>query len=166
MPKPKECAHCNKPATIHLTQILDNKIYKVDLCEDCQMKNQFAGDLGLESFSKLAIALSQGGTVESEIDPCPSCGCTQADLQNTGKFGCSTCYEAFEPLLEEIFQNIQSSPQHKGKIPLRGRERMERARKLLSLRKKLEAAIREERYEDAALLRDELREEETSAHQN
>ena len=29
------CIYCNKHATVHLTQIVNNKIIKVDLCESC-----------------------------------------------------------------------------------------------------------------------------------
>src|ERR1700685_1668862 len=35
MSNPLKCDLCSKPATVHLTQILDNKVHKVDLCEDC-----------------------------------------------------------------------------------------------------------------------------------
>src|ERR1017187_1129944 len=35
MANPLKCDICSKPATVHLTQILDNKVHKVDLCEEC-----------------------------------------------------------------------------------------------------------------------------------
>jgi len=35
MANPLKCDLCSKPATVHLTQILDNKVHKVDLCEEC-----------------------------------------------------------------------------------------------------------------------------------
>ena len=30
-----KCDLCSKPATVHLTQIVNSKIHKVDLCEAC-----------------------------------------------------------------------------------------------------------------------------------
>ena len=35
MANPLKCDLCSKPATVHLTQIVNNKVHKVDLCETC-----------------------------------------------------------------------------------------------------------------------------------
>ena len=35
MANPLKCDLCSKPATVHLTQIVNSKIHKVDLCEAC-----------------------------------------------------------------------------------------------------------------------------------
>ena len=35
MANPLKCDLCAKPATVHLTQIVNNKVHKVDLCEAC-----------------------------------------------------------------------------------------------------------------------------------
>ena len=35
MASPLKCDLCGKPATVHLTQIVNSKMHKVDLCEAC-----------------------------------------------------------------------------------------------------------------------------------
>ena len=30
-----KCHHCDKQATVHLTQILNGQMHKMDLCESC-----------------------------------------------------------------------------------------------------------------------------------
>ena len=162
MAKPKQCIHCGKPATIHLTQIVDGEIRKVDLCESCQLKDSMAADFAIEPFAKLADGVAaavqqQGG----EVHACPSCGCDDSQLQQTGRFGCPDCYEAFEPILPDLLGKIQPGLSHEGKIPSHGVQRQRVEKKQMELRKKLEAAVREERFEDAAVYRDELRTLET-----
>tara|TARA_R100000027_G_scaffold391_3_gene489 strand:- start:5239 stop:5745 length:507 start_codon:yes stop_codon:yes gene_type:complete len=162
MAKPKQCIHCGKPATIHLTQIVDGEIRKVDLCESCQVNDSMAADFEIEPFAKLAegvaAAVQEHG---GEVHACPKCGCDDSQLQQTGRFGCPDCYEAFEPILPELLGKIQPGLSHEGKVPAHGVQRQRVEKKQMELRKKLEAAVREERFEDAAVYRDELRTLET-----
>lgn len=158
MAKPKQCIHCGKPATIHLTQIVDGEIRKVDLCESCQVNDSMAADFDIEPFAKLAegvVAAAQ--KVSGEVHACPSCGCDDGQLQQTGRFGCPECYEAFEPILPELLGKIQPGLRHEGKVPANGIQRQKLLRKEAELRKQLESAVREERFEDAAVYRDSLR---------
>src|SRR5690606_15825617 len=89
------CHLCGKPATVHLTQIVDNKIHKVDLCEQCA---QSKGVTDPEGFS-LAELLTHAPIVQEQVvsDPiiCPDCGFTPTDFKKKGRFGCPTCYESF-----------------------------------------------------------------------
>ena len=63
MAKPEQCSHCKKPATIHLTQIIDNKIHKVDLCEDCPYKQ---GVTDPEGFSLADFVLKPPGELSED----------------------------------------------------------------------------------------------------
>ncbi|MBC2604260.1 UvrB/UvrC motif-containing protein [Puniceicoccus vermicola] len=158
MAKPKQCIHCGKPATIHLTQIVDGEIRKVDLCESCQFKDSMAADFDIEPFAKLAEGVVAAAQKQSgEVHACPKCGCDDGQLQETGRFGCPDCYEAFEPILPDLLGKIQPGLMHEGKVPVHGIRRQATGKKEAELRKQLESAVREERFEDAAVYRDQLR---------
>jgi len=156
--KGKQCIHCGKPATIHLTQIVEGEIRKVDLCESCQVNDSMASDFDLEPFAKLAEGVATAVQQQSgKAHVCGQCGCDDEQLHKSGRFGCPDCYEAFEPLLPEMLRRIQSGVVHVGKVPVKGIQRQEIGRREKELRRNLENAIREERFEDAAVFRDQLR---------
>jgi len=158
MAKPKQCIHCGKPATIHLTQIVNGEIRKVDLCESCQLKDSMAADFDLEPFAKLAEGVVAAAHQQTgEVHACPNCGCDDAQLQNSGRFGCPECYEAFDSILPALLGKMQPALEHKGKRPVHGIRRQEVGLRESQLRKELEKAVREERFEDAAVYRDRLR---------
>jgi len=157
MAKPKQCDHCGKPATIHLTQIVGGEIRKVDLCEACQFKDSMAADFDLKPFAKLADGVLAAHNNTGEVHACPVCGCDDNSFQKSGRFGCPDCYEAFAGIVPEVLRNIQPGLRHEGKSPEVGLVRRHFGRKKVELRKELESAIREERFEAAAVYRDQLR---------
>ena len=154
MAKPEQCSHCTKPATIHLTQIVNNQINKVDLCEDCPYK-QSATDP--EAFS-LADFLLEPAAVLSTKDQakCDYCGFTPADFKKSGRFGCPRCYESFRGILSPMLRGMHKGLQHTGKVPERVLARISRKEEISTLRSQLQAAITAENYEEAAHLRDTL----------
>ena len=158
MAKPKQCAHCQKPATIHLTQIVGGEIRKVDLCEDCQLKDEVTADFDLEPFAKLAEnVVAAHHDSQGESHSCPRCGWNDARLRKTGRFGCPECYDAFGRLLPDLLRKVQPAMAHEGKAPREGNRRRSVSGRRTELRRELESAIREERFEEAAGFRDELR---------
>ena len=78
-------------ATVHLTQMVEGKTKKVDLCEACS-KEKGVDDptgfsladllLGLGAAQEMAQAAAGGPELK-----CPSCGFTQADFKKTGRLG-------------------------------------------------------------------------------
>ena len=157
MAKPKQCVHCDKPATIHLTQIVGGEIKKVDLCETCSQKDSTAAEFDLEPFAKLAESVVNAHREEGEKHVCPGCGSDDATFRSTGRFGCPECYTAFDTVVPDVLRKIQPGLAHEGKVPVRGVERRETYLVRENLRRELESAVREERFEDAAVLRDRLR---------
>lgn len=150
------CQVCSKPATVHLTQIMNNKVEKLDLCEQCAKAKGVTDPQGF----------SLGGLFGKmhEIDPeqeassmrCENCGWRPEDFREHGRFGCPACYQAFKGLLNKVLRTMHKGERHTGKAPLRALERMEKLRKFERLESALKRAVDEERYEDAATLRDEL----------
>ena len=150
-----KCSHCNKPATVHLTQIVNNKIIKVDLCESCA---QAKGVTDTEGYS-LADLLSKTNLTPGKGGPkitCLDCGLTAADFRRTGRLGCAACYQSFVTLLKPVLEDMHTGTAHKGKIPDVALSRQTSMAKLHKLENALHRAIAEEAYEDAAKFRDEI----------
>lgn len=154
MAKPEQCKHCDKPATIHLTQIINNKVHKVDLCEDCPYKESVTDP---EGFS-LADFMGQSTSslAAHKHLQCEYCGMTPVNFKKTGRFGCPHCYETFREMLEPMLRTMHKDIVHRGKVPTRAIARVTRQRHIGELEKNLREAIQVENYEEAARLRDRI----------
>ena len=156
------CCVCKeKEATVHLTQITGDKMQKVDLCEECAKQkgvNDPAGfslaDLLLGLGASQEIAQSSGG----EEVRCPNCGFTQADFKKAGRLGCSQCYTTFAEGLEGLLKSMHKGTKHVGKTPLALRQSRDLTERLKLLQRKLDKAVTSEDFEQAATLRDEIKE--------
>jgi protein arginine kinase activator len=151
-----KCSICNKEATVHLTQIVNNKIHKVDLCESCAQKK---GVTDPEGFS-LADLLSKTPLTPASVEEqkvCPSCGQNTADFRRTGRLGCSECYEVFKALVFPGLEEMHAGTAHKGKVPKIAMSRQSSKLRLKSLKDSLARSIAEEAYEDAAQFRDQIK---------
>lgn len=149
-----KCDLCSKPATVHLTQIVNNKIHKVDLCEACAQAKGVTDPSGF-SLADLLLKASLNPEPQGDIR-CESCGLTQQDFKKTGRFGCPGCYEAFSGVLDPILDSMHKGTAHVGKVPQRALERRSLYERLTKLETELDQAIKTERYEDAARYRDEI----------
>src|SRR4029453_1949983 len=110
-----QCQFCKKaPATVHVTQIVENEVKKVDFCEACA-KEKGVNDptvfsiadmlLGLGASQKMEEATAARGT---EV-VCGTCGFSQADFKKSGRLGCAKCYSVFADGLESLLKGM-----HKG----------------------------------------------------
>ena len=152
-----KCSHCSNPATVHLTQIVNNKIIKVDLCEACA---QAKGVTDSEGFS-LADLLNKSSAATEQVEDstleCADCGLTTADFRRTGRLGCATCYLIFAPLVRPVLEDMHAGAHHKGKIPELALSRQTSTAELHALEHALKRAIAEEAYEEAAKYRDQIK---------
>ena len=155
MPKPEQCGHCQKTATIHLTQIVNGKVHKVDLCDDCPHKKGVTDPEGF-SLTEFLLHPPTAGLENKDKIRCEHCGFTPADFKKTGRFGCPACYDSFQSMIAPMLGHMHKDLVHRGKIPDRALARVGIRRRLCSLEGELDQAIREERYEDAARVRDEI----------
>ncbi len=157
-----QCQVCKKsPATVHLTQIIENQVKKVDLCEACAKEKGVNDPTGF-SLADLLLGLGASQKMEeantatgSEV-ACRHCGFTQADFKKHGRFGCPACYETFRGVVEPMLENMHNGTAHSGKVPTRALERKSLYDRLTKLELDLTDAIKSERYEDAARTRDEI----------
>ncbi len=160
------CDVCGKnPATVHLTEIIDDQMNELHLCEECaraksaQMEQHFGlSDLlaGMAEFEKPEKVKE----VEAVSLKCPNCGLTYADFKKIGRLGCSECYTAFKKYLMPLLKRIHGSNIHFGKTPLKLAAKAAARKKpdLQDLRASLQKAIASEAFEEAARLRDQIRE--------
>jgi len=164
------CDICGKnPATVHLTEIIDDQMNELHLCEACaheksaQMESKFGlSDLlaGLAEFEKPDLDKEVAGL------KCPNCKLTYADFKKIGRLGCGECYITFKKYLTPLLRRIHGSSQHFGKSPVRVTKVVKKKLDLADLRYKLQKAIEEEAFEEAARLRDQIRELEKKQRQN
>jgi protein arginine kinase activator len=154
MTHPLKCDFCAKPATVHLTQIVDNKVHKVDLCEGCAQAKGVTDPSGF-SLADLLMKASLNPDPMGGVR-CEQCGFTQSDFKKHGRFGCPACYDAFRGLLEPMLDGMHKGTVHSGKIPRRALARKSLYERLTKLELDLTEAIKSERYEEAARCRDEI----------
>lgn len=156
-----QCCVCKqKEATVHLTQIVGEKMQKVDLCEECAKEKGVNDPTG---FSLADLLMGLGASQEiadaagSSDARCPRCGFTQADFKKAGRLGCAECYGTFAEGLEGLLKTMHKDVRHRGKVPQALRGSQDLRDRLASLQKKLAHAVAEEDYELAALVRDEIK---------
>jgi len=154
MSNPLKCDLCAKPATVHLTQIVNNKIHKVDLCEACAQAKGVTDPSGF-SLTDLLLKASLNPEPRSDLQ-CEACGFTQPDFKKSGRFGCPACYGTFAGILDSVLEGMHRGTAHVGKVPQKALDRRSLSERRAKLETELELAIKSERYEDAARYRDEL----------
>ena len=153
------CDVCkSKEATVFLTQIVEGKMQKVNLCEGCSKEKGVSDPTG---FALADLLLGLGAAQEIEKNPtslkCPVCGFSQGDFKKTGRLGCSACYDAFAEGLAGMLKNMHRGLLHTGKVPAKLAVARRRTQELASLHASLEKAVSQEQFEEAASLRDKIR---------
>jgi protein arginine kinase activator len=158
------CDVCGKnPATVHLTEIIDDQMTELHLCEKCareksvQMEQQFG-------LADLLAGLTEFGTLKEEKEisktKCSNCGLSFEDFKKLGRLGCSDCYNTFKKYLSPLLKRIHGSNQHLGKSPVRVAKVVKKKPNLEELRRRLQMAIEREEFEEAVRIRDQIRESE------
>ena len=160
----KKCDKCDKPATIHLTEIVGGEKTEKHLCEDCAVAEGITIKANVP-ISQLLEDFVLQTTSHAEVScdlKCDVCGITFAEFREHGQLGCPNDYEAFSQVLVPMLaQAHDGADQHVGKVP-RGAEAGQRKQNtLLRLRAQLKLAVQNEQYEHAAKLRDQIKNIET-----
>jgi protein arginine kinase activator len=163
-----KCDNCNKPATVHLTEIKSGKKIEKHLCEQCAAQSE-----GLspkthmpinELLTNFVMAHSGLQNKQQEGLVCEQCGITWAEFRQSGLLGCEQDYAVFEKELTPLLQRAhEGSAHHVGKAPTRRGGTgvpAKRTPDFSKLRKELARAVETEDYERAAKLRDQIRQAE------
>jgi protein arginine kinase activator len=156
-----QCCVCKeKPATVHLTQIVDDKMHKLDVCEECAKAKGLNDPTG---FATLDQVLGLGASQEIDAASggvqlkCPRCGFSQADFKKSGRLGCPECYKTFAEGLSGLLKTMHKGTRHTGKTPEAMRKTRDSVDRLKTLQTKLDKAIASEDFELCARLRDEIK---------
>ena len=155
------CGSCQQSeATIHLTEIVNNQMVEVHLCEACaeekgtDFKTQF-------NFSELLSGLSDIGSVfraDQKIElTCKTCGLTFEEFGKTGRLGCADCYQSLKKVLFPLVKRVQRTTAHIGKKPSKVSNEVRQGIDLRDLEDRLQKSIQLEEFEEAARIRDEMR---------
>ena len=184
------CDNCKKrQANIRYSENINGITKELNLCEECSKKLGI-GDISFDLSMPIDFSNFFGDFIENFTTPefmplfnevkqlkCNNCGYTFNDVVNTGKLGCGECYSVFESQLDPIIKKIQGSNMHVGRIgkvldnkisddTATSNEKKEQLSEIDKLNLELKQAIKEERYEDAAKLRDEIKEIENATKIN
>lgn len=161
------CEKCGKKeAEIYIKNSINGQETEMSLCRECaeeagyldgfrglgSWKNLIPDELGL-----LSDWLRPGIAQPSAAKACPVCGMTAAQLVAGGKAGCAQCYESFADILNPMIRRIHGGSAHQGAAPESVGAQIQRRARIAALREELTQAIKEENFEQAAKLRDEIR---------
>lgn len=176
------CQNCGKnEANVKYTQIVNGTKKEMILCEECAEKmgignfkmnmpihfSNFLSDF-FDDYEDTSMLPS---FIKQKSQECNNCGELYDEFIKTGLLGCPDCYEIFEDRLDPVLKNIQGNTEHVGRKPLNITEKMNNIgennkkeksqessnNELEKLEQELALAIKEERYEDAATIRDKIK---------
>ena len=158
------CDECGiRPANIRITTIVNGEKKDRNLCSECLARNQsikhdfsaLAGHL-----NGLLDALKAGPSKAEEPIPditCSRCGITYEKYRKSGMVGCAQCYSDFREPLQTTLSRVHGHTQHVGRVPGSADRQLSMKIKLDKLRQELRHSITSEEYEQAAMLRDQIR---------
>lgn len=177
------CDKCGQNyASVKYTQIINGKKKEMFLCGECSKElgiDKFNIPIDFSSFlSDFFIGFEEDNNIpqlpKNKELKCSRCNFTFEDFINAGRFGCGECYSNFEEKIDPFLRSIQGANRHigrVGKIESEDKEKMEnwedekekvkdtmKLGEIYELRRQLKVAIKEEKYEEAASLRDRIKE--------
>lgn len=160
-----QCDHCQeRPAAIHLTQIVNNSVTTVHLCDQCAAEKGVQTGATVAKFPLSDFLASMGKGAASQLPPgdtataCESCGATLQDFRDTGRLGCARCYDEFSQHLRDLLRRLHGSSQHVGEhYAAAGNTEQKGGPSMRELRERLQRAVESENFELAAELRDRIR---------
>lgn len=169
------CQECNKrPATLHFTKIINGEKTEFHFCEHCAREkgdhipgsNTFSIHQLLSGLLNFEQPFSKEQALNKSVNQtlaCEKCQMTYEQFARTGRFGCSNCYEAFGGKLDPLLKRVHSgNHQHAGKIPKRIGGAIHLKRRIGMLKEALQHHISREEFEQAAIVRDQIRSLESS----
>ena len=172
-----ECHEClERPATLHYTQVVNGHKTEVKICEVCAKEKGYMTTYPEEGYSlhNLLTGLfnfdtghvkTPGSHIQKEHQ-CPKCGLTFSEFKQIGKFGCGECYHTFSANLNPIFRRVHSgNTEHRGKIPKRKGGSLHLKKQIVINKAELQELIMNEEFEQAAVIRDKIKELEANINQ-
>lgn len=167
------CQNCGKnEATTHIKRIINGDKTEMHLCINCAEHlgyGDFFSDFGFNMGNMFANFLSDFPLAlapATKTQRCEKCGNSYEDIVRSGMLGCADCYQTFYDRLIPSLQRIHGKAKHVGKTgQIMGETEIE-TNNIELLKKELEKAVEEQNYEQAAVLRDKIKEAEGEENTN
>lgn len=166
-----KCQECQeRPATVRLVRIVGGQKTEQYLCQECAQER---GEVAMPfqpqfPFGNLLVGMMGdewwSGPRKAPVTSvrCEECGLTHEEFSRTGLLGCGECYHALARVVDPILARVHGHSRHTGKTPRRARSQIAVDERLDELRRQLEDLVRREEFEQAAMVRDRIREIEAS----
>ncbi len=157
--RPLDCSECKKPISVCYVEIVGDKITRTVMCADCpHLERKLHGSTPHKESGKEAKATALA---------CGNCGTSLESIRTGHPLGCPECYEVFADVLVEdllkakrisrhLTSNKRTQPLHIGRTPGEVTE-VSPTLRLIALNEALDETLIREDYEQAALLRDQIR---------
>ena len=155
------CDQCGeREAVVHLTQIVENAVTQLHLCEKCAAAKGIETTVAVPKHPLAGVlqAAQDQMALPADAVRCAFCGTSQKDFRASGRLGCAYCYGAFAESLRELLRRVHGNARHAGRryVPPNP-VAADLAGSLAVLRERLLQAVEREEFESAAALRDEIR---------
>ena len=153
-----KCLRCPKQATYHITEVLpEDRFEEVHLCEDCAKKYL------VEPPKEASDEVGESAEEVFAGPTCEACGLSYLEFRNHGRFGCAHDYDSFKGELLPLLESIHGDVRHVGKAPRRLPRAQGEQVELTTLRRRLQQLVTDENYEEAARVRDRIKQLETGS---
>ncbi len=166
------------PATAHLAELSQEtgELRELHICNTCISRYHLDlpnNPLPISNILDMAAAVTLENDSHNEqpespmlsiteicndVPSCTDCGLSYADFTKNNRFGCAKDYEAFSNELVTLFNELHGAEQHIGRSPSKSDQQSQLLAKRIRLEKKLQDVIAEERFEEAASIRDQIKE--------
>ena len=152
-----KCQSCGKrEATVRYKENINGKKQEIYLCSVCADKMGFTDFSSI--FSPMFVSMPDLMQIQ-EKERCKNCGYTLDDYLKTGVFGCEECYNTFEDTLDELFLKLHGKNRH---IKLNKKKVKDikdgNTESIEELKEQIKELIEQEKYEEAAVIRDKIKE--------
>lgn len=153
------CDICLKnPATTHIKKVVNGVATEKHLCSYCAAKEGYS-NFGKLSFANMLASVFSENQANNFIATrrCECCGASFSDIAQSGKVGCSECYTVFKDQLLPSLGRLHGKTVHVGNTPDEQQITETVSEKIKNLRQSLNDAVKNEKFEEAAKLRDEIK---------
>lgn len=147
-----KCSKCGKNnANITYNQNINGEVTNLNLCEECAHKLGIFNSFD-DIFSPMVLDLDY---ILPEEIKCKKCGYTLSKYRNSGLFGCDSCYDTFRNEIDSILLKLQGKNRNVQKLESNKKDKVESEEE--KLRKELGQLIKDEKFEEAAVIRDKIK---------
>jgi len=154
----ENCNKCGRPSVYRSTLIVNGVSQKTSLCRECAIKEGVFNTSPTSLFDDMFMSFADFLPFEKvENVSCPVCKTSLREFKSSGRFGCPNCYEAFREEIAKIVKRIAPFDKHQqDAIGTKSNARAKKQtpeEKIKALRAEMKLAVQEERYEDAAKIK-------------